>query len=81
VNVYDMMAIVFGDCPACSAKAGEECMNRRGRRSSGTHWQRKAAVQDWRRADHQKLYKQFRSEAIAQFERRQTPEYGLSGCA
>lgn len=80
MNVYDMMAIVFGDCPACSAKACEECVNRSGRRSGSTHWQRKAAVQDWRKADHGKLYKQFRMEAIAHFERLHAPEYGLSGC-
>jgi hypothetical protein len=80
VNIYDAMAIVFGDCPACEAKAGEECMNRSGRRSGGTHWQRKAAVQEWRKADHQKLYQQFRLSAIEWLGRKEQPEYGLSGC-
>lgn len=80
MNIYDMMAIVFGPCH-CGAKAGEECMNRFGRRSGSTHWQRKAAVQEWRRADHQGLYKQFRLEALRMVELREVPqEYGLSEC-
>jgi hypothetical protein len=80
MNIYDAMAIVFGDCPACSAKTGEECMNRSGRRSSSTHWQRKAAVQEWRKADHQALYKEFRRAALEWLLRMEQPEYGLSGC-
>lgn len=80
MNAYDMMAIVFGPCPHCSATAGEECVNQSGRHSRSTHWRRKLAVQEWKKADHQKLYREFRRAAIEILDRKQKPEYGLSGC-
>ena len=80
MNAYDTMAIVIADCPTCNAPAGEECINNSGNRSRSTHWQRKQAVQEWRKADHQELYRQFRREVLDRIAMIGSPEYGMSGC-
>jgi hypothetical protein len=80
MTVYDLMAITIADCPCCDAKIGEGCVNNSGKVSNCVHWQRKQAVQEWRKADHQGLYKKFRREIVERLELLKTPEYGMEGC-
>ena len=80
-TIYDLMAVVMFACPHCHAPEGEQCHNTRGRRSWGCHWQRRDAVQQWRKADHQELYKRFRDECLRRLDVMRTPEHGTGGCA
>jgi hypothetical protein len=80
MNLYDAMAITIADCPFCGAKIGHDCINTNGRLTKSTHWKRKCAVQEWRKADHEALYRKFRKEVAARLELLKTPEYGFSGC-
>lgn len=78
MTLYDIMAVVIADCDVCGAKAGDLCRQNSNKLTKCVHWQRKAAVQRWRKADHQELYRRFRREVLDSLQIE--PEYGLESC-
>lgn len=80
MTLYDLMAITVADCPHCHAKSGTKCANNSGKQSGSVHWQRKQAVQMWRKQGNEQLYKLWRRDCIETIKRINEPEYGTSCC-